>query len=117
MAAIAPPTNSAQGRVFPAEAELHRGIPPEFHNVLCRGYKEDNFFKLVIDGPGKYGSFFTKRDGILFHSTDSVSVATCIPDSLFKGRRVRELMISHYHETLGHCNGTGLSSTCPATWP
>ena len=68
---------------------------------LC-GYKEDNFFKLVIDGPEKYGSFFTERDGILFHSTDGVSVAACIPDSLFKGRRVRELVISHYHETLGH---------------
>ena len=102
MAAIAPPTDSAQGGVFPAEAELRRGIPPEFHDVLHRGYKEDNFFKLIIDGPGKYGSFFTERDGILFHSTDSVSVATCIPDSLFKGRRVRELVITHYHETLGH---------------
>src|SRR3982075_3234715 len=102
MVAIAPPTDSAQGGGFPAEAELRWGIPPEFHDVLHRGYKEDNFFKFVIDGPGKYGSFFTERDGILFHSTDGVSVATCIPDSLFKGRRVRELMISHYHETLGH---------------
>jgi len=102
MAAHSPPTNSASGGVSPAEAELCRGIPPELHDALRRGYKEDNFIKLVIDGPEKYGSFFTERDGILFHSTDGVSVATCIPDSLFKGRRVRELVISHYHETLGH---------------
>ena len=60
MAAIAPPTDSAQGGVFPAEAELRRGIPPELHDVLHSGYKEDNFFKLVIDGPGKYGLFFTE---------------------------------------------------------
>ena len=102
MVATAPPTDSTYGRVFLTEAKLRRGIPPEFHDTLHCGYKEDNFFKLVINGPGKYGSFFTECEGILFHSTDGVSVGVCIPDSLFKGRRVRELVISHYHEILGH---------------
>src|SRR3979411_182994 len=102
MAAIAPPTNSTKGGGFPAGAEPRLGIPPEFHDVLRHGYKEDNFFKLIIDGPGKYGSFFTERDGILFHSTDGTSVAVCIPDSLFKGRGGRVPVISPYHEILGH---------------
>ena len=31
-----------------------------------------------------------------------MSVATCIPNSFFKGRQVRELVLSHFHETLGH---------------
>ncbi|KAF8289711.1 hypothetical protein DL93DRAFT_2069142, partial [Clavulina sp. PMI_390] len=64
-------------------------------------YKDDPLFRKILSNPTHHRSFELRDGLILFHPSASDS-ALCIPDSVFQGRRAREIIIDLAHTTVGH---------------
>ena len=85
---------------FSAILETAGDIGVDVPKCLRDRYKEDKFFKRILDSPTTY-SDFTIRDGLVLKRSGDSEVL-CIPNVLVNDRSVRELIISHVHSLLAH---------------
>jgi hypothetical protein len=70
-------------------------------NVIRNNYPEDPFFKCVLAAPNQFQNF--KLQEKLLYLTDHGCEVLCIPKKItFKGRTLRELIISEAHSLLAH---------------
>ncbi|TFK48334.1 hypothetical protein OE88DRAFT_1634946, partial [Heliocybe sulcata] len=68
--------------------------------AVCHRYKEDLFFKAIIEKPRDFKNF-TYEEGLLFLQLQDKRVL-CLPDVSIGGRSIREIAISHAHLLLAH---------------
>jgi hypothetical protein len=72
----------------------------DFTSCIRSQYKQDKFFKMVIEQPTVYRNFEVV-DGLVF-IVEGGSKRLCIPACTINGRSARELVISHGHSILSH---------------
>jgi hypothetical protein len=68
---------------------------------LGQYYKEDNTFNKIALAPVQYADFWFDDQKLYTTSRDHKTVL-CIPDALWKGRRIPEIIIDNAHSVLGH---------------
>jgi hypothetical protein len=61
-----------------------------FFDTIVKNYDKDTFFKKVMDAPERYKNF-SLHDGLIV--MENVHHVTCIPLSIFKGRRSMEIIV------------------------
>jgi RNase H-like domain found in reverse transcriptase/Reverse transcriptase (RNA-dependent DNA polymerase)/Integrase zinc binding domain len=73
----------------------------ELIKTFKKGYKDDSLFKKVKENPKDYPKLQIE-EGIIYATSRAGRKVICIPDTLSKKRRVREIVIDHAHRILGH---------------
>ena len=93
----------------------------KFHDLIKEGYKTDTqFSKALTDGVSS--GVYMERDGLLY--TGAKKDQLCIPNIKVRGGRdgaeksLREMLIAHAHETLGHMGTYRMSARlhCEFYW-
>lgn len=79
-------TASASGLNIPDDFALH--------------YKNDKFFKLVLEKPADYRNF-KMEGGLVYLETDDERLV-CVPEFQHNGHSIREILISQAHSILAH---------------
>jgi transposase InsO family protein len=72
-----------------------------FFDTIVKNYDKDIFFKKVMDAPERY-KIFSLNDGLIVTENAQGHQVTCIPLSIFKGRRSTEIIVDQAHRILGH---------------
>jgi hypothetical protein len=72
----------------------------DIHQSIKGRFGEDKFFALVLKDPAAYKNFEVSNGLVFLKDNDRRTL--CIPDIMLKGRRVREMIISHAHSILAH---------------
>jgi hypothetical protein len=68
---------------------------------LGRYYKEDSTFNKVISTPAQHANYWLNGQKLYTTSREGSSVL-CVPDALWRGRRIPEIIIDNAHSVLGH---------------
>lgn len=68
--------------------------------IVRSRYKEDQFFRLILDKPKDYRNFEVEN-GLIFQRGDNRRVL-CIPLAYYNGRSLREIVIHEAHSVLAH---------------
>lgn len=102
-------------RVQQAPAVPLAPLPPladvHIRDAVIKGYSEEKFYTTIMANPERYPGFRVDKTGRIFQSdAESRKDGTfppshdrlCIPNAVIRGRSVREVLISHGHQTLGH---------------
>ncbi|OCH83772.1 hypothetical protein OBBRIDRAFT_742719, partial [Obba rivulosa] len=79
-------------------SESEEGI--DLPKALKGKYREDSFFRNILDNPKHYKNFRV-HDGLIY-CTDQGKHLLCIPNIRIGGRSARELVIHHAHSILAH---------------
>ncbi|TFK59550.1 hypothetical protein BDN72DRAFT_780570, partial [Pluteus cervinus] len=79
-------------------SEILAGI--DLKKELRGRYKEDSFFKKIVDSPRDFKNF-TVEDGLVYLN-DSEGKRLGVPNVLIGKRSVREIAISEAHTILAH---------------
>ncbi|PBK60274.1 hypothetical protein ARMSODRAFT_855758, partial [Armillaria solidipes] len=64
-------------------------------------YKDDAFFKMIIDDPTANKSFHVKDDLIWMINSKGDHVL-CIPKGTHEGQSIQEIVLNQAHEVLSH---------------
>ncbi len=67
---------------------------------LCRRYREDAFFEVILKNPKEFRNYSVENDLIYLKENDQKCL--CIPHILIKGRSAREIIIDEAHSMLAH---------------
>jgi len=74
---------------------------PDLETLCKSAYAADRLFSKVLDHPEDHNSFEV-TDGLIFRKVDAETKTLCIPKSLYKGRRLAELVVDQAHRIVGH---------------
>jgi hypothetical protein len=96
---ILPPNTYPEDDLLDIVGRKFDGV--HFMNVIKNNYLEDPFFAKVLNAPKQFQNF-KYRDGLLYLS-DRGHEVLCVPENVsFRGRSVREHIISEAHSLLAH---------------
>jgi RNase H-like domain found in reverse transcriptase/Integrase zinc binding domain/Reverse transcriptase (RNA-dependent DNA polymerase)/Retroviral aspartyl protease/Zinc knuckle len=79
-------------------AQERMGI--DFESEIRGKYKEDPFFRSILEKPKEFRNFENKEDLIYLKENDRQVL--CIPKVVIKGQSAREIVISEAHSMLAH---------------
>ncbi|EIW64855.1 uncharacterized protein TRAVEDRAFT_109806, partial [Trametes versicolor FP-101664 SS1] len=68
--------------------------------ALAGRYAEDKFFSRILENVKSFKNF-RYADGLI-HLHENHRDLLCLPDVLYNGRSVREIVITHAHSLLAH---------------
>jgi hypothetical protein len=72
-----------------------------FSRALQENSAADRLLVKIIASPNEFPDFSVAKGNV--YTTNSFGrEVLCIPEGLFKGRRVTEIIIDHGHNTIGH---------------
>ncbi|OCH83977.1 hypothetical protein OBBRIDRAFT_742402, partial [Obba rivulosa] len=98
IADVAPPHAAMDDRVL--ELLASDALPDSVSAALRGNYSEDPFFREILAKPRHYKNFVEKEG--LIYLRDKQRELLCIPNILWDGRSMREVVISHAHTLLAH---------------
>lgn len=91
---IAPPVNSW---IAACDPELN------FPRCLMGRYREDEFFKWVLENPTNFTEFYVKKDLVFWQ--EGMSNVLCIPNVKIQNKNAHKIIIDHAHSILAHLVG------------
>ena len=83
-------------------ADLIASCDPElnFPKCLAGRYREDLFFKRILDSPKQFTEFLAENH--LVFRQEGESRTLCIPNIKIQNKNAREVIIDHAHSILAH---------------
>ena len=94
-------TSSDNSHSLPLVSGFSAAYPSlDIPNCLRGRYKDDSFFKIVVDNPKAYKNFEFTDELLYLKSADTLLL--CVPNVSVQNRHLHELFISHAHSILAH---------------
>jgi hypothetical protein len=92
-------TSDAQDEAA-ASLLTHENLGIDLLSGVRDKYKEDPFFRVILEKPKEYRNFEYKEGLIYLKDNDTRTL--CVPKALIEGRSIREILISEAHSLLAH---------------
>lgn len=106
VATVTPDTAVPEMNVWEAGTHTQPLIVTElgtkFSNVIREGYIQDPLLSKILTKPDDHPRFKIDQHGLIRTQNAIGDAVICIPNALFKGRRVTEIIIDNAHRTIGH---------------